>query len=383
MKRVSILCVAILCIATLSAQPSLPKSIKIYAHEAGVERAGHIQGIAVDSDRSHIYVSFTTLLVKLDMQGNVIGSVTGLLGHLGCLEFNDADGRLYGSLEYKNDAIGRDILRQEGAKSIENGFYVAIFDVEKIDRKGMSAERDGIMTTVLLKTVLDDYLGKVTTPQGTTVSHRYGCSGFDGISFGPSFDGKSRRNMLTIAYGIYGDNSRNDNDYQVLLQYDTSRWGRYETTLSQSNMHRNGPDKPNGRYFVYTGNTTWGVQNMEYDKTSNRWLLATYAGQKSHFANYTLFVIDGSKRATRTTLVGYDTYHRYGKTLHLAEGGDTDPLNPTIRGWHNEHGAYGICALGDNLFYIASGGKDERGNYGVLHLANFVGSTTEAFRIIK
>jgi hypothetical protein len=126
-----------------------------------------------------------------------------------------------------------------------------------------------------------------------------------------------------------------------------------------------------------------GVQNMEYDKTSNRWFLATYTGQKSHFANYTLFVIDGSKKATKTALMGYDTYHKYGKTLHLAEDGNTDPLNPTIRGWHNKYGAYGICALGDNLYYIASGGKDMRGHYGVLHLANFVGSAKEAFRIIE
>ena len=46
------------------------------------------------------------MLVKMDMKGNVVGTVTGLLGHLGCLEYNEQDGRLYGSLEYKNDAIG-------------------------------------------------------------------------------------------------------------------------------------------------------------------------------------------------------------------------------------------------------------------------------------
>ena len=38
---------------------------------------GHIQGIAIDKDRKFIYCSFTTELIKLDLAGNVIGSVKG------------------------------------------------------------------------------------------------------------------------------------------------------------------------------------------------------------------------------------------------------------------------------------------------------------------
>ena len=106
MKKIIVLLALIFSAGALAAQPKLPVQINANAWEAGVKSAGHIQGIAVDSKREFIYVSFTTLLVKLDMQGNVIGSVTGLLGHLGCLEFNEEDGRVYGSLEYKNDAIG-------------------------------------------------------------------------------------------------------------------------------------------------------------------------------------------------------------------------------------------------------------------------------------
>ena len=200
---------AIFATLSLTAQelPNLPKTL-----HAGPFKAGHIQGIAVDTKQEFIYLSFTTMLVKMDMKGNVIGSVTGLLGHLGCLEFNDEDGRLYGSLEYKNDAIGKGILKQEGSsKQLETGFYVAIFDVDKIVRKGMNAERDGVMTTVLLKTIVKDYFAKVKTKSGEIVEHRHGCSGFDGISFGPAFDG-SGKTMLTVAYGIYGDTKRTDND---------------------------------------------------------------------------------------------------------------------------------------------------------------------------
>lgn len=163
----------------------LPKQIC-----SGEWKAGHVQGLAVDTKREYIYFSFTTMLVKMDMQGNVVGTVTGLLGHLGCIEFNDADGRIYGSLEYKDDSIGRGILKQEKSnKKFDTAFYVAIFDVDKITRQGMSAEKDGIMTTVYLPTVVEDFKAKVECG-GKTLEHRFGCSGFDGITFGPKF-GKS------------------------------------------------------------------------------------------------------------------------------------------------------------------------------------------------
>ena len=47
---------------------------------SGCWATGHCQGIAVDTKREYIYYSFTTMLVKTDLQGNLIGTVTGLLG---------------------------------------------------------------------------------------------------------------------------------------------------------------------------------------------------------------------------------------------------------------------------------------------------------------
>ena len=116
---------------------------------------GHIQGIATDRDRKYMYYSFTTCLVKTDMDGNIIGSVRGLAGHLGCIAYNYDDGRVYGSLEFKHDNIGAGILERinkGGEESIDvvDGFYTAIFDVEKIDRVDMDAEKDGVMTAVHL-----------------------------------------------------------------------------------------------------------------------------------------------------------------------------------------------------------------------------------------
>ena len=380
MKRVFVLLLGVCCATVFAVAqnvPNLPKKI----HTEGW-RAGHVQGIAIDAKREYVYLSFTTMLVKLDMEGNVLGTVTGFLGHLGCLDFNDEDGRVYGSLEYKNDAIGKGILKQEGvSKQLETGFYVAIFDVNKITRENMSAERDGVMTSVLLKTVVDDFKAKVKGANGEMLEHRHGCSGFDGISFGPAFDGSGKQ-MLTVAYGIYGDKKRTDNDYQVLLQYDTKDWAKYEASLSQDNMHGQGPKKPQGKYLVFTGNTSWGVQNLEYDKDSNRWFLACYRGKKSNFANYTLFCVDGSKKAVKSALQGV-AYQKKGAVLSLAEGGVTDPKNSAVRGWHNKLGAYGIHALGNDYFYITSGGKNEAGRSATLHLARFTGNADAPFELIE
>lgn len=65
------------------------------------------------------------MLAKTDPMGKVLGTVEGLTGHLGDLDQNPADGRIYGSLAYK----------------AEEAFYIAIFDDRKINRMGMNAER--------------------------------------------------------------------------------------------------------------------------------------------------------------------------------------------------------------------------------------------------
>lgn len=355
----------------------LPKQIC-----SGEWKAGHVQGLAVDTKREYIYFSFTTMLVKMDMQGNVVGTVTGLLGHLGCIEFNDADGRIYGSLEYKDDSIGRGILKQEKSnKKFDTAFYVAIFDVDKITRQGMSAEKDGIMTTVYLPTVVEDFKAKVECG-GKTLEHRFGCSGFDGITFGPKFGKSDGKYYLTIAYGIYSDANRSDNDHQVLLQYDASNWTKYEQPLSQDNMHQSGPKKPAGRYFVYTGNRNWGVQNMEYDKSRNFWFLATYETEKSDFAGFSLMTIDGNIAPKKQTLKGVD-YCKSGNLLTLSGRGMTDANHHSIRGWHFDKSSTGIHALGDNYFYISHRKRNKPYQSCTATLYKFVGKESYPFDLIQ
>ena len=51
----------------------------------GLWNSGHVQGMAIDTAREYMYFSFTTILVKTDMSGKVIGTVTGITDHLGDL----------------------------------------------------------------------------------------------------------------------------------------------------------------------------------------------------------------------------------------------------------------------------------------------------------
>ena len=348
---------------------------------SGPFKAGHIQGIAVDQKKGYIYYSYTTMLIKTDLQGRIVGSVTGLLGHLGDLDLNEADGRVYGSLEYKNDAIGRGILNMEkSTRTLDNAFYIAIFDVDRIDRVGMSAEKDGIMTTVYLPTVLEDYLAEVATSEGKK-AHRLGCSGIDGVAFGPKFGTTSGKEYLTVAYGIYSEKDRSDNDYQVLLQYDTEKWAKYERTLSQDDMHQMGPRKPAGQYFVFTGNTTYGVQNLEYDPFTEAWLMAVYKGVKEHYPNYTLFAADAKARPAKQTLQGIP-YLKKGLVVPLKAEGLKDATTG-IRGWMWGVGSTGMAALGGGYYYFSHNYNSEQGQGSTIRMYRYTDLKDEAFEEVK
>src|SRR5690606_7748561 len=130
--------------------------------------------------------------------------------HLGDLDFNGEDGKVYGSLEYKAD----------------EAFYIAVIDVSRLDRVGAEAGETDIFRTVYLPEVAKDYSadvngdGRFDGDIAETPDHRYGCSGIDGVAFGPAFGQTGGKRFLTVAYGIYGNSDRTDNDHQVLLQYD-------------------------------------------------------------------------------------------------------------------------------------------------------------------
>lgn len=302
-------------------------------------RAAHVQGIAVDKEKGYMYFSFTTTFVKTDMEGNVIGSVKGLAGHLGCIAFDAESRRVYGSLEYKHDSIGKGILEKfSDIKEVEDGFYIAVFDVDKIDRVGMSA--DGVMTAVYLKEVFDDF---------SADGHRYGCSGIDGTTVAPAIGSKDKEKFLYVAYGVYGDVSRSDNDYQVILCYPLKELVSYAKPLDQLAMHRSGPAEYAHKYFVYTGNTTWGIQNLEYDGYLGRFLVAVYKGKKEQFPNFPMFMIDAMTEAKTEPLKGMS---ERGEVLSLAKDGIFDESSG-VYGFDFPHGSTGIASLGDGYYYFS------------------------------
>ena len=348
--------------------------------DSGVWDAGHVQGIALDLEESSIYFSFTTMLVKRSLDGKLLGTVEGIAGHLGCLAFNWQDKKVYASLEYKQDQIGRSIYNKLGKTDqppVEDGFYVAIFDGSKINRAGMDAEKDGVMRTVFLPEVLADYKAEVRHGNDILL-HRYGCSGIDGITFGPPFGSPNGEEKLYVAYGIYGDVMRNDNDYQIILCYDISDWGEYAEPLYQRSMSRKGPLHPDAKYFVFTGNTTYGIQNLEYDPHTSHWFCAVYRGNKTHFPNNDLYIIDGTIKPQMKRLKGIPD--EWGLELQLWQQGISHDSG--IYSWQSEHGTTGLFSLGNGYFYISHPGKNEQGQYSLVHLYRWTGVPPCPFEMV-
>ena len=348
--------------AVLAAAPAPASLARLPLEQnGGTWPTSHVQGIAVDVQGGFIYYSFTTLLAKYDFDGKLVGTLVGWAGHLGDLDFNPRDGRVYGSLEYKKD----------------QAFYIAAIDVSRIDRVGLDATQSGVFRTVYLPAVVNDYTadlngdGVFDGDTAKTLDHRYGCSGIDGVSFGPEFGRTDGPRLLTVAYGIYANLARTDNDHQVLLQYDTTDWQRYERPFVESTPHHSGPAAVHGKYFVRTGNTTFGVQNLAYDEAQQRWFLGVYKGTKPSFPNYLMFAVDARTSPSLGDLVGVPgpggKGTERGRLLALAADGLADPAT-VIRGW-NQKADVGIQPVGHGLFYLAvnSGTKGQQTGKITLH----------------
>jgi len=321
--------------------------------ESGLWQSGHCQGMQVNVRKGEIYFSFTTAFVRMTLDGKLLGSVEGLRGHLGCIALQKETGLVYASLEYKNDEIGKGILELLGDKGkISEGFYIAVFDPEKITQKGMKPK--DAMKAVFLKKPTEDY---GFYPDGG-LPHRYGASGIDGVAFGPMFGEEGGKNYLFTSYGIYGDTNRLDNDHQVILKYDTSEWDKYLKPIDPENMHVSGPEQPDGVYFAYTGNTTYGIQNLEYDEYTKSYMAAVYKGKKERFPNYSMFLFDALKAPVYGSLKGLGG--EMGNLLTLGKGALTDP-ETGITGYNFPYGTTGLASLGNGAYYVSEDEKTPEG----------------------
>ena len=272
---------------------------------------GHLQGICVDDKMEYMYFSYTDLLAKVDMKtGEVVGSIGGFGeggygtaggAHLGCLSYHD--GMIYGSLEYKTP----------GKK-----FFVCAFDEDVITTTGMDIKdlSSGVYG-ILLREPTEDFRNPLNdTPEadgfaanGGVLGHAFGCSGIDGITFGTLPGDTSGKVYMMVAYGVYGQGStsgwdnRYDNNYNVIQCYDPADFELGDSTMRRFTYARgidNTVDVDGGEYleaaetlYVWTGNTDYGVQNLEYDKATGDILLYTYGATKE-WGSGSLFVVDGS-----------------------------------------------------------------------------------------
>ncbi len=166
------------------------------------------------------------------------------------------------------------------------------------------------------------------------------------------------------------------------MKYDVSDWGKYAQKLSQDKLHHSGPEKPLEKYFVKTGNTRYGIQNLAYDPYTGNLFAAVYRGSKAQFPNYDLFVIDGKKKPVKSYIPS-DNQDIKVKTLSLLEAGPKDPTAST-RGWFFKWGATGLCPVGGGLFYISHNSKAEDGQQqSTIYKYKWVGDSQNIFMLVK
>lgn len=309
----------------------------------------HVQGIAYDADNDMIYSSFTTSFLKNGADGQFIASATGITGHLGDMVFDPQTRKAYASLEFKNDAIGSVISKGTGTEEVQQSqFYIAEISVDKITGPETPFEQVAVLHTI--DEAVKDYAATVDM-DGKVVEHRYGCSGIDGVTIAPAF-GKGRKSekYLYVAYGIYGDTGRCDNDYNIILCYDLK-------DLST----------PLHKYFVHTGNTTYGVQNLAYDSFTDRMYLAVYKGKKEEYPNYSLFALDMNQEPFSAPLVNVPYHLEATEQLRVSAG------------WHFGLGSTGLNPLGDGHYYISQDGKEDGRQFCKAYLHTFSDASEAPF----
>ena len=320
-----------LILALAPVQAALPDSIYV-----GDQTSGHVQGIAYDRQKECLYLSFTTRFLKVDLQGNIIASIERMQGHLGAMTVSPVDGKIYSSFECMDDEIGKGVTGRLGVAEFtreQSTFYIAVIDPEKLTRVGMDAEVDDVMETFCVHPAGRDYK-----------SGRYGCAGIDGVTFVPRpglHFGKKNKWQLCVAYGIYSDLSRTDNDCQVLVTYNIRDYEKCLTRADYRTLHQNGPSEAAQQYFIYTGNTKYGVQNLAYDAYTGKIFMAVYRGKKPQYTNPDLFTLDWNPS-------------KFARTYEDAVK-DAQPLG----GWRFKWGSTGLCPMGDGLWYISENHKDK------------------------
>lgn len=182
----------------------------------------HVQGFAKGGD--YMYFSFTDTLVKTTMKGTVKCQVEVHGGHLGDIDFYD--GKIYGSL------LGAPLPGH--VWDDWTGFWIYEFDAEDLR---------------LLRKIRLEQCEKYWE---TRLTDERGFVGIDGTTIAP--DPQTGEPKIMTAAGVsVGEKYVN----HVIMQFDFN--GNYET-----------------EYSFPLGNTSFGIQNLDYDWEAGVFWAATY-----------------------------------------------------------------------------------------------------------
>lgn len=200
----------------------------------------HLQGFT--SDGTYMYWSFTDTVVKTTLKGTVRRCVPISGGHLGDIDYHE--GKLYASF------MGNSLPGHPW--NDWTSFMIYVFDAETLEiEKKINLD------------ICDHYKSLKGTPDDTR-----GFQGIDGVAFGKIPGTEEWRMFVACALdtGVSYENN-------ILLRFTLD--GVYET-----------------EYPIKTGNTVFGIQNLDYDATTGEFWFSTYGGSEPYQPKETLYKTD-------------------------------------------------------------------------------------------
>lgn len=204
-----------------------------------VHQYAHMQGFS--SGNGHMYWSFTTGLTKTTLGGIMKAQVEVHGGHLGDCDYHD--GKIYAS--YLGNAL------PDHPWNDWTSFKLYVFDAEDLR-----------VLDIINLDICDEYKRIASTPEDTR-----GFQAVDGVAIAP--DPVTGENKIFIACAL---NNGEKFSNQIILQH--SMDGKYET-----------------EYHIPTGNTVFGIQNLDYDAENKEFWFTTYGGSEPYQAKETLFCV--------------------------------------------------------------------------------------------
>ena len=199
----------------------------------------HMQGFT--SGNGFMYWSFTDSLVKTNLKGTMRAQVEVRGGHLGGLDY--FDGRIYAS--FLGNALPGHAWEDWTA------FKIYVFDADDLH----------LIKSINLD-ICDEYKSIACTPSDTR-----GFQAIDGVAIAP--DPVTGDERMFVACALYTGEKY---DNQIILEFTLN--GDYIT-----------------EYHIKTGNTVYGIQNLDHDRTTGEFWFTTYGGSEPYQPRETLYCV--------------------------------------------------------------------------------------------